>query len=790
MYFYPNEENDSFEDELFYNIKSSKLTGNTEDCYLMLEEYKDKFLKNNINPYYAYNNNFRGYNNNSYFNEIEYRIIENITSALHILKYNKRLRLVPKNYLRRFYHINYLRYFKTVNYYCGFNKLIIEFYGKYSSNALLIVNPLESIIDDNMYSFVLAFRTLNNLRGEVYTYLLEYDYNDILNKDIIDSLKNNNIFISNEFEKYIKNTNNIFPIEKNGIIQNNYFKFDKDNILNIFIYIFYYEKSLSISKDNFFNEIQDYFLISPYWLKDYKDFYDYSKLYKALKGYSNNNIHINYKNLDGYILQISFNIKKSFSIERKSGIKMSIDDIIIKPTYIDNIEFYENCFIIDEKIIDMINAYEYLNEKISKTDHLIKIKIKVKNNYIYLINSKLISISIGKIDDNLIYIPICLLVYDTLGILDEEKKLVFSNEIKNYLRLRKCSETNKNMQTLIEDKKNEEIGNVIILKVDEFKSKENTENKNNSKLEELNEKINILEQKNKEKSDEIINLKKAKINNNENEKNEEKKRNIYNKRSPRFQKSPEKLEEELQKSNQRNKKLEEDLKEKNKEIYKLRNRSQDYEVSRISQFIPKKIYQKKNINKTELDDTKFKLEKMEKEKKSKEDELLKTKKILEENQKKINDLNESNKKKDIEINNLQKLSKNKENEKKNEKNDLNDENRKLKEDNLNIEKELENEKMFKDKLNKDNEALKQNEKVYKAKINEYEMKEKDAENFKKAKEEELEKKNKEIAEKEETFNNKISELENQKGKIEDEKNNLEKENKRIKEENQDLNKKK
>lgn len=116
--------------------------------------------------------------------------------------------------------------------------------------------------------------------------------------------------------------------------------------------------------------------------------------------------------------------------------------------------------------------------------------------------------------------------------------MLFSNEIKDYLRLRKCSETIENMQTLIKDKKNEEIGNVIILKVEEFKLKENTEIKNNNKLEELNEKINILEQKNKEKKDEIIQLKNAKINNNESEINEEKHRNTYNKRSPRYQQSP------------------------------------------------------------------------------------------------------------------------------------------------------------------------------------------------------------------------------------------------------------
>jgi hypothetical protein len=362
MDYYLNKKNIFFEDELFDNIKSAAITGNKYECFLTYEDYKEKIFKKNINPYFIYNDNFRDYNNNSFFQENENRFIENISSALQILKYNKKLRLVTKNYMRRFYHINFLRYFKTVNYYCGFNKLIIEFYGKYSSNALLIVNPLESIIDNNMYSFVFAFRTLNNSREDLYTYLLEYDY-DILNEDIINSLKNNNIFITYEFEKYIKDVVNMFPIEEYGIIQNNYFKFDKDNILKLFIYIFYYEKSLLNSEDNFFNEINDYFLINPGWLKNYKDFYDYNKLYKALEEYSNNNISIKYKNLNGYILTISINIKKSFLKKRKSGIQISIDDIIIKPTYLDNIEFYENCYIIDEKIIDMRNKYEYLNEK-------------------------------------------------------------------------------------------------------------------------------------------------------------------------------------------------------------------------------------------------------------------------------------------------------------------------------------------------------------------------------------------------------------------------------------------
>ena len=246
----------------------------------------------------------------------------------------------------------------------------------------------------------------------------------------------------------------------------------------------------------------------------------------------------------------------------------------------------------------MINKHEYLNKKIQRISDIIK--IKVKNSYVFLINIKLITISIGKINEKLLFIPICLLAYKNRRLLEEEKNLLFSNTIIDYLRLRKCSETSKNMQTLIKDKKNEEIGHVKVLEVDGFISKENTLDNKNNKLKELNEKINILEPKNKEKSDEINNLKKIKYNNNESENDRDNHRIIYNKRPQRFQKSPEKLEEELQKSNEKNRKLEEDLKEKDNEIHKLRNKSQDYKICRTSQFT-------KNINKNEIDDTKFPL---------------------------------------------------------------------------------------------------------------------------------------------------------------------------------------
>ena len=239
-----------------------------------------------------------------------------------------------------------------------------------------------------------------------------------------------------------------------------------DNIYKVFIYIFYYEKYekalLSSSKNICFKEYNYYFLINPEWLENYKNVYHYNELYKILEDYSKYNHTINYNNLEGHIQSISYS-NRDFWKEIKSEKEINKYDIIPKSTSISNITFYENCYIIDEKIIDMINKYHF-NGKIQK----FPIKIKVKNNYIYLID--VLSISIGNINAHLIFIPICILVFENLIISDAEKDLLFSNTIKDYIRLRKCSEINNKKQTLIKEK-NEQIGNMIILKIDEFKPK-------------------------------------------------------------------------------------------------------------------------------------------------------------------------------------------------------------------------------------------------------------------------------------------------------------------------------
>ena len=449
----------SFQKQLNYLVQNNDFFGG-DDCFLIEKNDWEKLIYSKIDPYNKYKSNVLNTQN-----KIP-EFIENISSALQILKKNKILKLVKKDLIAAFYQGEGLRNYRSFNYYCGKNKLIIEFNENNSSNVLLILNPLDSIIDNNKYLYVIAFKTFNDLKEDLYINLLNKGID--LTFDIMNNLQNNNIVLTkfNEFN-YV---DGMYPIEENPKIQRNNFIFVKENILKIFIYIFYYEKYLSIYKDNFFDEKASYFLINPKWLNDYKDFYNYNKLFEALKYISNNNQSINYKNLNEFILSIANALENIF--ERGKG-GINIDYIMPKPSYINDISLYEKCFIIDEKIIDMINAHEYLNDIIPKISY----KIKVKDKYVYLIGPR--SISIGNINNDLLFISKCLFVYCNFRILEKEKNLLFSKTIKEYIRLRKCSEVNKNIQPLIEGKKNI-IGNMIVLKVNEFKTKSIPKNRNNN----------------------------------------------------------------------------------------------------------------------------------------------------------------------------------------------------------------------------------------------------------------------------------------------------------------------
>ena len=72
-------------------------------------------------------------------------------------------------------------------------------------------------------------------------------------------------FNTNTYKGNKKNKKIIFdPIN----IQNPF----KEKIIQLFIYIFYYEKYLSENKYNSFNNDEKYYLINPYWIENYKNY--------------------------------------------------------------------------------------------------------------------------------------------------------------------------------------------------------------------------------------------------------------------------------------------------------------------------------------------------------------------------------------------------------------------------------------------------------------------------------------------------------------------------------------
>ena len=58
--------------------------------------------------------------------------------------------------------------------------------------ALLILNPLESIVNNNSHLYSIAFKTLNHLEQKIYKNLLSQEID--LNNDILNNLKYNNTY--------------------------------------------------------------------------------------------------------------------------------------------------------------------------------------------------------------------------------------------------------------------------------------------------------------------------------------------------------------------------------------------------------------------------------------------------------------------------------------------------------------------------------------------------------------------------------------------------------------------
>ena len=549
----------SFNEKIRNEIQNNEFSYNKINCFLIdsswenelanciINEDKNKILLNERKLDDSFN----------FLPKQEPKFINEASVARNHLKNNNKIKLISRDIIKLVYpDYNLNNNNNSINCYGGNNRLIIEFEENESNlnSIFLIINPIESILQDNN-ALIISLKVPNNNREEFYGELLFINLN--MNEKKVENLKDSNVIIDNS-QIFSKNN---FSFGKNEIIQYNSQNSIK-NILSIFIYIFYFEKSLSLLEENVFNQNQNYYIINIEWLDKFKKYYDYNKIYNILKTqYDIHNIEINYNNFEGHIFTIQNLYFKNIHLKISGQFEkyVNINEIYPKKKTKQNIEFYQNNFLIHEKIIEMIYKYNYPNEKI-----LIKPKkIIVKNDNIYLFDE--CSINIGNLNEQYLFSPQYIFFYNQLRIMTEEKEKLFCLSIKDYIESRKCIENNYNIQTLIEEN-NKAIGKLIIFHTNLKKEKRKNEFKEYNIDKILKEKIDILESENTQKDtkyekelnerDEIIN--KLVYENEEINKEFIKLKN-------------EKSEEENKEKNDIIKRLQIEINEKNNEIKTLEN---------------------------------------------------------------------------------------------------------------------------------------------------------------------------------------------------------------------------
>ena len=428
----------SFKQRLINKIKGDYSPSNEEECYIINETWNNK-LEKCFNQYESFNDKISSnylLQNNPLINEGP-EIIPNFTKIIFYINNNNKFEIFSKSLFDYLYTINDLNNCNYAKYYAGNNKLIIEFQGKEEDKALLLIDPLnKDEIKKN--SFIIL---INNEEKERKLLL----YKDLINleniNEIFENINYNNSVIP--FEKYMNNN-----IKKRTL---NIKKDFKKDILKVLISIFYYEKPSDIN-ENIYNIDQQYYLINPDWLKEFKKYYNYQNLYKLIiKDQKYNNIKFN--QLKSQIENIiNFYINKNIIyIEKRK-----LNEYLASVNNINKGKRIKNYYIAHSSIIDIIKPYLSINEGIAFEPK--NLFIKDKKIYFYYNNN----IIIGSINEQHIFISNAIISYKSLDILNNEKKIFFEHSIKEYITLRNCKKNNLNKLILINEN-NEEIGELIKL---------------------------------------------------------------------------------------------------------------------------------------------------------------------------------------------------------------------------------------------------------------------------------------------------------------------------------------
>ena len=453
---------------------------NPIECYLIHSALKNCLLNhfNDIN----YKNNSKKNYNLSYFSDINKYFIDNFKICLDFLKNGYQFIYASKNIMESFFNKEDLKKYHNISeIYVVNKKIIVDFQDNNCNKSILIINPFENFDKRNI--FIIVFN-INNFKEkkEIFKSLLSENINNLLDEE---KLKDNYFNILYKFEDFlkIKNDNEINNNKSSYIINKNQGKEIKE-VLQILILIYYYEKYLS-KKNYVFSEYQTYYLINSEWMEIFKEYYYYKYLINILNENDLKNKDINFLKIDSYINSLTNEFYENYiNFKIQIGLRKDLRNIdSLKATIFisNNLNYYNNCYIISSKIINRIIKFEF---KVNPSSLIKPCKIIARNDKIFLLTD-FRSINIGKLDENLLFQNKYILSYNSSSKYESEKNILLNSQMDLYIRENNCNEKSFDVQ-ILKDKSNNIIGKLLIL--NEYNTSFNT---NNNKL-----KINYISNNN------------------------------------------------------------------------------------------------------------------------------------------------------------------------------------------------------------------------------------------------------------------------------------------------------
>jgi len=396
------------------------------------------------------------------------------------------------------------------------------------------------------------------------------------------------------FESYFNKVNS--GNETKLILYNNIFNDTlKNKIQTILILMFYFEKDAKLKKREFFSNNNDhkdnFYLVNHDWINEFKNYYHYQTICNKLnndfrfKYFKYDNIDCKIKDILLKIKDINFgNLKLSEDLSNFEKIKPPIEEK-------NEVKYYKLSFIIPSKIMNLIKNIINFEENFKS------IEIFYKNDDMYIIDQN--NIYVGCLNNELLFIPKYIFSYKSTDLTREEKEKLKLFSKEEYIKKNKCDNIFPNSQQL-KNQNNEIIGKLIILN-----------NKSNKDRVEGSNHINY----------------------------EEKKNNVYQKSrnakiSPRIKNNNNTYNAvkntDIKKEEKENEKIISQLRNENNELKKNNTIKIDEIKKQLREEMHNEIIKENNKLKKELNETKIKLEQLQKESDENKKEIENQKKIFNE----------------------------------------------------------------------------------------------------------------------------------------------------------------